>query len=287
MGYETERFITHVDEEFLCSICLNVFKDPVNGPCGHSFCSTCIDGWIPVNSNCCPLDKKPLIKKDIIPSCIPFKNLLNRLKLRCDFEKDGCAFVCQLGQMMDHIKFCEFNPDGEVICSEGCDLKYLRKEADSHKCINALKKVVEQQKDTIAELKRKPQKRNYDDLSDPRIEIDSPDPYQQSLIQRYRFMRDRRDRDMFSAFNSRQVRPSTSAIPATPAQTPGSTATTDLATSSSVRPSIPLRSTSPEDATSPFFNADDPRDYGSVRVMLRRLTREQLENPRRGRQNVL
>uniref|UniRef100_A0A8D0AFU4 RING-type domain-containing protein n=1 Tax=Sander lucioperca TaxID=283035 RepID=A0A8D0AFU4_SANLU len=26
---------------FLCSICLDVFTDPVTIPCGHNFCKTC------------------------------------------------------------------------------------------------------------------------------------------------------------------------------------------------------------------------------------------------------
>uniref|UniRef100_A0A3B5ML91 Uncharacterized protein n=1 Tax=Xiphophorus couchianus TaxID=32473 RepID=A0A3B5ML91_9TELE len=30
------------EEQFLCSICLDVFTDPVTIPCGHNFCKTCI-----------------------------------------------------------------------------------------------------------------------------------------------------------------------------------------------------------------------------------------------------
>ncbi|XP_038831829.1 zinc-binding protein A33-like [Salvelinus namaycush] len=32
------------EEQFLCSICLNVFTDPVTTPCGHTFCKVCISG---------------------------------------------------------------------------------------------------------------------------------------------------------------------------------------------------------------------------------------------------
>ncbi|XP_043991170.1 E3 ubiquitin-protein ligase TRIM21-like [Gambusia affinis] len=44
------------EDQFLCSICLDVFTDPVSTPCGHNFCETCVtqhwDGNVPYK---CPL----------------------------------------------------------------------------------------------------------------------------------------------------------------------------------------------------------------------------------------
>uniref|UniRef100_A0A3Q2CY62 E3 ubiquitin-protein ligase TRIM21-like n=1 Tax=Cyprinodon variegatus TaxID=28743 RepID=A0A3Q2CY62_CYPVA len=47
------------EDQFLCSICLDVFTDPVSTPCGHNFCKACItqhwDGNVLYN---CPLCKE-------------------------------------------------------------------------------------------------------------------------------------------------------------------------------------------------------------------------------------
>uniref|UniRef100_A0A668AGB9 Uncharacterized protein n=1 Tax=Myripristis murdjan TaxID=586833 RepID=A0A668AGB9_9TELE len=48
------------EDQFLCSICLDVFTDPVSTPCGHNFCKTCITQHWDINTPCqCPMCKKP------------------------------------------------------------------------------------------------------------------------------------------------------------------------------------------------------------------------------------
>ncbi|KAI1888884.1 hypothetical protein AGOR_G00173360 [Albula goreensis] len=45
--------------QFQCSICLDVFTDPVSTPCGHNFCMACIGGyWDSNNPPQCPLCKE-------------------------------------------------------------------------------------------------------------------------------------------------------------------------------------------------------------------------------------
>ncbi|XP_071395893.1 E3 ubiquitin-protein ligase TRIM39-like isoform X2 [Centroberyx affinis] len=47
------------EEQFLCSICLDVFTDPVTIPCGHNFCKNCITQHWDINAPCqCPMCKK-------------------------------------------------------------------------------------------------------------------------------------------------------------------------------------------------------------------------------------
>ncbi|XP_039464488.1 E3 ubiquitin-protein ligase TRIM21-like [Oreochromis aureus] len=47
------------EDQFLCSICLDVFTDPVSTPCGHNFCQTCISQHWDMNQRCqCPMCKE-------------------------------------------------------------------------------------------------------------------------------------------------------------------------------------------------------------------------------------
>ncbi|XP_032363666.1 E3 ubiquitin-protein ligase TRIM39 isoform X2 [Etheostoma spectabile] len=47
------------EDQFLCSICLDVFTDPVTTPCGHNFCKNCItDHWNTNDQYLCPLCKE-------------------------------------------------------------------------------------------------------------------------------------------------------------------------------------------------------------------------------------
>uniref|UniRef100_A0A3Q2QWC4 Nuclear factor 7, brain-like n=1 Tax=Fundulus heteroclitus TaxID=8078 RepID=A0A3Q2QWC4_FUNHE len=47
------------EDQFLCSICLDLFTDPVTTPCGHNFCKNCIAQHWDVNESCqCPMCKK-------------------------------------------------------------------------------------------------------------------------------------------------------------------------------------------------------------------------------------
>ncbi len=47
------------EDHFQCSICLNIFTDPVTTPCGHNFCKTCVsEHWDKSDLCRCPLCNK-------------------------------------------------------------------------------------------------------------------------------------------------------------------------------------------------------------------------------------
>ncbi|CAB1431200.1 unnamed protein product [Pleuronectes platessa] len=48
------------EQELTCSICLDLFVEPVTTPCGHNFCQACIGGYWASSPVCtCPLCKHP------------------------------------------------------------------------------------------------------------------------------------------------------------------------------------------------------------------------------------
>ncbi|XP_066515961.1 bloodthirsty-related gene family, member 12 [Hoplias malabaricus] len=52
------------EDQFSCSICLEVFVEPVSTPCGHSFCKACLQGyWNHSKKVVCPMCKKIFSKK--------------------------------------------------------------------------------------------------------------------------------------------------------------------------------------------------------------------------------
>ena len=66
MGYDVERFVASVNDGLLCCICRDVLEDPLQGPCQHAYCSSCIRAWL-VNDNTCPEDRQLLYSSELRP----------------------------------------------------------------------------------------------------------------------------------------------------------------------------------------------------------------------------
>lgn len=69
------------EDQVLCSICLDVFKEPVTTPCGHNYCKSCITGyWDCSNQTRCPLCKKRFRHRPILKTNTGFRDIVEHLK---------------------------------------------------------------------------------------------------------------------------------------------------------------------------------------------------------------
>ncbi|XP_078147552.1 E3 ubiquitin-protein ligase TRIM35-like [Centroberyx gerrardi] len=85
------------EEDLSCSVCHDIFKDPVLLSCSHSFCKACLQRWWtekPIHD--CPLCKRRFSKED--PPCnLVLKNLCESFLLERDQRASaGSELLCSL-----------------------------------------------------------------------------------------------------------------------------------------------------------------------------------------------
>ncbi|XP_077951185.1 uncharacterized protein rnf41l isoform X1 [Gasterosteus aculeatus] len=138
MGYDLERFVGYVNEGLLCCVCRDVLERPLQAPCEHAYCSSCISSWL-VHHRSCPEDRLPLDVSSLKPLYRYMRNDLNRLQIRCVNVGQGCEVVCSLESLHTHEDECEFafiscsNTGGEYTCYHcGCSLQVERRGLEAH-----------------------------------------------------------------------------------------------------------------------------------------------------------
>ncbi|KAM4612120.1 E3 ubiquitin-protein ligase TRIM39-like [Polymixia lowei] len=66
------------EKQFQCSICQQVFKDPVTTPCGHNFCEACLQAAWDSSEVCqCPTCEKPFSSRPEISVNAAFKEVMD------------------------------------------------------------------------------------------------------------------------------------------------------------------------------------------------------------------
>uniref|UniRef100_A0A3P9Q2L0 E3 ubiquitin-protein ligase TRIM21-like n=1 Tax=Poecilia reticulata TaxID=8081 RepID=A0A3P9Q2L0_POERE len=80
------------EDPFLCSICLDVFTDPVSTPCGHNFCKTCVTQHWDVNVRCeCPLCKKVFKTRPELEVNTFIKEMVGQFRLKAQQEASSSS----------------------------------------------------------------------------------------------------------------------------------------------------------------------------------------------------
>jgi len=156
MGIELHRFAGEVDEELLCPICKNVLEDPVQVPCEHAFCRSCIQHWLSVggeDAGSCPVDRQPVRTNELRPLPRLLKNMLSKLMVSCIYKEHGCKTLVKLEALDQHTSVCSFNPKFPVLCRSGCGLQVPKDELQKHNCVKELRAIVTDQKCELSELR--------------------------------------------------------------------------------------------------------------------------------------
>ena len=152
-GLERSRFVGVSEEEldeFTCGICRSIFIDPlVTQCCRQTYCSQCINFWLS-SHNTCPLDQKYLTISQLSSSPRIILNLLNNMKIKCDFESIGCKTVIKLNDLSNHLINCTFNPNNTCI---DCGFSKIG-EKEGHNCVQRFKLMVNDFKDENNRLKK-------------------------------------------------------------------------------------------------------------------------------------
>ncbi|XP_036272115.1 E3 ubiquitin-protein ligase LNX isoform X2 [Pipistrellus kuhlii] len=102
---EENHFYTYtddVDDDLICHICLQALLDPLDTPCGHTYCTLCLTNFL-VSQDFCPLDRKPLVLQHCKKSSILVHKLLNKLMVTCPFA-ENCAEVLQRCDLEHHFQ---------------------------------------------------------------------------------------------------------------------------------------------------------------------------------------
>ena len=115
------------DPNLSCSICLNVFSHPVRTACGHVFCASCLQSWLPQKAQC-PECRAPVTEatRDRFA-----ERLVSNVEGCCQFRSHGCSWVGRRGEMSAHL--ASDCPAVTICCpNQGCGQEVPRSMLPEH-----------------------------------------------------------------------------------------------------------------------------------------------------------
>ncbi|XP_056088688.1 E3 ubiquitin-protein ligase TRIM39-like isoform X2 [Rhinichthys klamathensis goyatoka] len=117
-------------EELQCSICLDVFTDPVSTPCGHNFCKTCLNKCWDNSRTCnCPHCKETFKHRPVLKINTTLREIADHYKKKSPEKK--AAVLCDV---------CEERKQKALKSCLVCQSSYCETHLETHLRVAGLKK---------------------------------------------------------------------------------------------------------------------------------------------------
>ncbi|XP_051947096.1 E3 ubiquitin-protein ligase TRIM39-like [Xyrauchen texanus] len=142
-----------LNEELQCSICLDVFTDPVTTPCGHNFCKTCLnDCWKNAQDCNCPLCKETFSKRPDLEINTTLREVVQHFKEKQKLNLGKSEVLCDI---------CDERKQKAAKSCLTCQSSYCETHLEPHRRVPGLKKhklmnAVENLEDYICQKHERP-----------------------------------------------------------------------------------------------------------------------------------
>ncbi|XP_017327994.1 E3 ubiquitin-protein ligase TRIM39 [Ictalurus punctatus] len=118
------------EEQLQCSICLDVFTDPVTTPCGHNFCKSCLTQCWEKSQHChCPLCKEKFSKRPELKINTTLREVADHFKKKSGPDKPEVLCDACTGEKLKALKSCL-----------DCGLTFCKTHLEPHNHVSKLKK---------------------------------------------------------------------------------------------------------------------------------------------------
>ncbi|XP_042606925.1 E3 ubiquitin-protein ligase TRIM39-like [Cyprinus carpio] len=139
-----------LNEELQCSICLDVFTDPVTTPCGHNFCRTCLNKcWTNTQTCFCPFCKETFSRRPDLKINTTLKEVVQHFKEKFNLVSEVLCDICN-ERKQKAVKSCLTCPSS--YCETHLEPHHRVPRLKKHKLINA----VENLEDYICQKHERP-----------------------------------------------------------------------------------------------------------------------------------
>ncbi|XP_060730823.1 E3 ubiquitin-protein ligase TRIM39-like [Tachysurus vachellii] len=127
-SYDSSSLLS--EDQLLCSICLDVFTDPVTTPCGHNFCKSCLGQCWDKSQHClCPLCKEKFTKRPELKINTTLREVADHFKKKSGSDKPEVLCDACNGEKLKALKSCL-----------DCGLTFCKTHLETHNHVSKLKK---------------------------------------------------------------------------------------------------------------------------------------------------